>query len=495
MNLTTSYQLIAQYHATYNTYWVRYQWWAKYDVQSVVLNKTTVSIEQRITKSSTITYYNSSQTMKCSTGQGTVTKSFTIPTGSATSQTLSTNTLDLNHDADGSYAYTWTCNINNSYDDAGSHTISANISLPTIPRATVPALSLNSVNLDSATTQIITLNRASSSYTHNLYYTVGDTTTQIAPGVGTEYSWAIPASDILALMPTATTATVTVSADTFMGSTQIGTRQSASFTVTTNAIPTITDVSLTGTSFLRYKQYPITYTLTAGQGAKLASGSITSGSFTTQLGFNNLATITSTTNIAIGANTIVISVTDTRGRTASYTLNIADYVPYVLPTLVFKSSTRGNPTNNYSDIIANYSGVIYSDYAQYSLISLVVKSGSTQIGTGSGSLTASGNSYTSQARANGDGSTYYARNSKYTVVATLNVYDGDNNLVDTLTLTTEVNRAMPIVHFGPDFYGTDIPHFDFEGHLIIHGQDKKIIWIDDNGQLHEMTYAQFISLI
>lgn len=98
-----------------------------------------------------------------------------------------------------------------------SRTVSADVTLAAIPRASVPSCS-NTVKMKNNLT--IKTNRTSSSFTHTLKYTFGGTTETIATGVGESYLWTVP--DIAHLCNNKLSDTCTITCVTYNGSTNLG---------------------------------------------------------------------------------------------------------------------------------------------------------------------------------------------------------------------------------------------------------------------------------
>ena len=99
-------------------------------------------------------------------------------------------------------------------------TASITVTLPLIASASVPTVSASSVTmLDEVT---ITTNRKSSSLTHDLTWSFGGSTGEIATGVGASYKWTVP--DLVSKIPGKTSGTCTITCKTKSGSTVIGTK-------------------------------------------------------------------------------------------------------------------------------------------------------------------------------------------------------------------------------------------------------------------------------
>ena len=148
-----------------------------------------------------------------SNGGGKTTKLATVTSG------------NIAHNADGSKSVTISVTFELNATISGTYrdviTASSTVTLDTIPRATQPTLSASSANMGAAVT--VTMDRASSSFTHDLSYKVdGGSYVSIATGRGTSYSWTVP--DVASSIPKATSVKLTLRCITKNGSTTIGTK-------------------------------------------------------------------------------------------------------------------------------------------------------------------------------------------------------------------------------------------------------------------------------
>ena len=148
-----------------------------------------------------------------SNGGGKTTKLATVTSG------------NIAHNADGTKSVTISATFELNATISGTYrdtiTASATITLNTIPRATQPTLSASSANMGAAVT--VTMDRASSSFTHDLAYKVGSGSyVSVATGRGTSYSWTIP--DVASSIPNATSVKLTLRCITKSGSTTVGTK-------------------------------------------------------------------------------------------------------------------------------------------------------------------------------------------------------------------------------------------------------------------------------
>ena len=148
-----------------------------------------------------------------SNGGGKTTKLATVTSG------------NIAHNADGSKSVTISVTFELNATISGTYrdviTASSTVTLDTIPRATQPTLSASSANMGVAVT--VTMDRASSSFVHDLSYKVdGGSYVSVATGRGTSYSWTVP--DVASSIPKATSVKLTLRCITKNGSTTIGTK-------------------------------------------------------------------------------------------------------------------------------------------------------------------------------------------------------------------------------------------------------------------------------
>lgn len=250
--------------------------------------------------------------------------------GSKTTKMATVTSGNIAHNADGtkSVDIKATYYIRFSSETTGAYyekiEASATVTLDTIPRATTPKLSATSVNMGSSVT--ITLDRASSSFTHDLEYQfAGGSWEPIATGVGTSRSWTVP--DLASSIPNTSSGTLTLRCITKNGSTEVGTKtvsMTAKVPTTAAYQPTISAVTLTeATAGLaaRFKAFiqnksKVTATITSA-GAK--GSTIKTVSTTFQGKTFSGSSWTSDILTASGTLSMTTKVTDSRGRTASKT--------------------------------------------------------------------------------------------------------------------------------------------------------------------------------
>lgn len=268
----------------------------------------------------------------------------------AETETILDTTITVQHNVDG----TCTVAVRTWMDtriSAGEVTQNKTLTLDTIPRATVPTVSNNNVSMGS----LIRINtpRASSSFTHDLAYRFGSGEyVNIATGVGTYHDWTTP--DLSTQIPNNTEGTVTIRCITKSGSTAIGTKTvTMILRVPTSAayLPTITNVSVTeateglAAQFGAYIKGKSTLKVTiTASGAK---GSTIKTYHSTVAG-NAYSEKTFTTPVlsTAGTRSLLVTVGDSRGRTANATVSIPvlDYEPPAVTKMqVYRVNDTGAP--------------------------------------------------------------------------------------------------------------------------------------------------------
>jgi hypothetical protein len=214
--------------------------------QNIAANTTTVNWEMTVSRSSYYHTYNNngSSTLSLSLDGRNVHSSnptWEVWDGEVT---LARGSSTIAHNADGSKTLPLSCtfNPNNGYHE--SITVTANISLTTIPRAS--SVSVNTGTIGSPIT--INISRHSSSFKHTVRYVWGNKSGTIASNVDTSTTWMIPL-DFTNEIPNSTSGTGTIYVDTYVGSTKIGT-QSAILTASVpgSMKPTFSSVTLTDTN-------------------------------------------------------------------------------------------------------------------------------------------------------------------------------------------------------------------------------------------------------
>ena len=238
-------------------------------------------------------------------------------------RTFASAVLKIAHTPDGSKSFTVSGFSGWIYESGTTYASSQTFTLPTIPRAS--SVSCSTANIGSNAT--ITINRASTSFTHTLTYSFGSLSGTIATKTSsTNISWTIPTT-FYGQIPNSKSGTGTITCDTYSGSTLIGSK-STSFTATVSESdskptlnPTAVDsnsatTALTGNNSKFIKYYSNASVATGAQArnsATLKSQKITCGA-------KSITSASGTIN-AVESGSFTFSATDSRGYTTTQTLN------------------------------------------------------------------------------------------------------------------------------------------------------------------------------
>lgn len=338
--------------------------------QNVSKNQSTVTMTLYVHRDS----YGPSWNTKCDAyiqldGSKVMTYDDSFNIGTSWVKIGSTVSKTVTHNADG----TKTISLKGFFDSLGltskldDLTVSGNVTLKTIPRASSFTLSTSTVTAGS-TNMTVNIDRASSSFTHTVQWKLGSHTKSIT-GVGSSASYTIPESWLDAI-PNSTSGTGTVTVTTYNGSTKIGSA-SKSFTVkaASDVVPSFTGITFTRVDgkvptdwgiYVRTKSKVIVkITGTAGAyGSTIKSYSISGGGYS---GTGSSLT-TGYLNTA-GTVTFTAKITDSRGRTATKTasITVTDYTPPVLSSVAgFRCDAEGTEQDdgNYISLTAIFSGSV-----------------------------------------------------------------------------------------------------------------------------------------
>lgn len=233
----------------------------------------------------------------------------------------------------------------------GTLTGSGSAALSTIPRATTPTLSPASQNAGSAIT--INLPRASSSFTHKLTYKFGSASGTIATAAGASQNWTLPAS-LAAQIPNATSGIGAITCETYNGSTLIGTK-TVNFTATvpSSMIPSVGTVAVSEAvaglnaqfgAYVQHKsQLKISISASGVQGSSVTA-------YKTEVGGRVYSGNSFTTGIidSSGSLPVKITVTDSRGRTATKTQTV-NVLAYANPSIITFSAVRCNSSGTFDE--------------------------------------------------------------------------------------------------------------------------------------------------
>ena len=399
--------------------------------QNIAANTSTVNWEMTVSRSSYYHTYNKSgsSTLSLSLDERNVHSSNPIWEVWDGEVTLARGSSTISHNADGTKTLPISCTFNPNNGLHGTITVSASLSLTTIPRSS--SVSVSAGVIGSAVT--ININRQSSSFKHAVRYAWAGKSGTIATNVDTSATWTIPldfANDI----PNSASGTGTVFVDTYSGSTKTGT-QSTTFTasVPANVKPTFTGVSLSDLNGAAQNLIPKSDTFiqvisnikVAFNGAVGSYGSSITGYYAEIIG-KNQSTSSNGGSLGImnyhGTIKIRASVSDSRGRWSDTREVSVTVLEYFAPSLSFSIARTGSTSSTLTATrnakIASLT-VAGSQKNSMTLTFKVARLGTTnfQVDTGpaTGSWTSISNLVNSQANLAGN----YLANQSWVVIGTL----------------------------------------------------------------------------
>lgn len=335
-------------------------------------NKTVVDWSLVLSFSDSLTYgrynYDPNPYSVVINGSTVSSGNYTYDFRKSSSKTIASGSTTINHNSDGTKTISASCSARMLKPDYRYETISGSgsLRLSTIPRASTPTLSANSVVYGNAVT--IYTNRKSSTFTHRIRANWNGTTETIASDVATSFSWTVPLK-YLNRIPNARSTSGILYLDTYKGSTLIGTK---TVRLTTNAPsnigPNIGAVTLSeavaglAAQFGAYIQgkskIKVSGTATGQYSASIKSYQIkindeTSGSSTYTSGYLKYS----------GTRQVIFRATDSRGFTSSKTMSyvaLAYTPPRILAFNAFRSNASGmsDPQGTYA--LAQYRAGITS---------------------------------------------------------------------------------------------------------------------------------------
>ena len=322
------------------------------DSQSVANNTSSVTAKVQLVSTGASYTINSSAAKSGSlTINGTkYTFTFSAALSGNQTKTIFTKTVTVAHASDGAKtcAFSATAGINVTLSGTyyGNVTASGSGTFDTIARASTISSVTESVSINGTNACAVSISRKSSAFTHTVVWKLGSYS-KTTTGAGTSASYAVPLSWINA-MPAATTGTGTVTVTTYNGSTKIGSTVSKSFKVTVPAtvVPTISAVSLSeavsglNAQFGAYVQNKSKLAVSVTAAGVYSS---TIKSYKTTIDGANYTSKSFTSGVLknSGSRTITITVTDSRGRTASTTRTV-NVTAYAAPKITLFTAHRVN---------------------------------------------------------------------------------------------------------------------------------------------------------
>ena len=463
--------------------------------QSITDNISTVN--WRMTVSRTGAYYTHNHqgdsTLSLNLDGRNVHYSYPTWETSGEEYTLASGSSTISHNADGTKTLPISCTFNPNNGLHGTITVSASLSLTTIPRSS--SVSVSAGVIGSVVT--ININRQSSSFKHTVRYAWAGKSGTIATNVDTSATWTLPldfANDI----PNSASGTGTIFVDTYSGSTKTGT-QSTTFTasVPANVKPTFSGVTLSDLNGAAQNLIPNSDTFiqvisnikVAFNGASGSYGSSITGYYAEIIG-KKQSTSSNGGSLGImnyhGTIKIRASVSDSRGRWSDAREVSVTVLEYFAPALSFSIARTGSTSSTLTATRNAKIAPLAVSGSQKNTMTLtfkVVRLGTNnfQVDTGpaTGSWTSISNLVNSQANLAGN----YLANQSWVVIGVLE---------DKFTRTEfMVNVATESVVLSYDRSGVGINKIREQGALDVKGS----IYADNKPiQQHQLTKPSGIAL-
>lgn len=276
--------------------------------------------------------------------------SHTVSCGSGQTVGIADGYTTVSHNADGSKSISVSASFscdNTSYYAPRTGSCSGSLTLTTIPRAS--SISIDSPSIECGNTININGSSASKNFTHKIYATWNGKTSElvtIASGTTTpSFSYTIPTSWEKDL-PNSTSGIATFTLETFSGSNSVGSKSvNATIKVRSGVVPSIGTVSISDTNSIctGIGQYVQSQSRLKFSIATSGSQGSTVTSVSTKFEGQTYNSSSFTTGTVQGSGTLsyVITVTDSRGRTASKSGSVT-VSAYSSPSLTNVTAKRAN---------------------------------------------------------------------------------------------------------------------------------------------------------
>ena len=200
---------------------LRFGWWQ--DSQSIANNNSVVGWHLQLVTTGGSISSSASKSWNVTVNGSNYSGTCTIGVGTNSTKTLASGSTTIAHNADGtkSFSFSFSLQFDINYSGVGwigTKSGSGSGTLSTIPRTS----SVSSTNANIGENITISINRASSSFTHTLTYSFGNLSGTIASKTSsTSVSWTLPTS-FYAQIPNSRSGWGRIICDTYSGSTKIG---------------------------------------------------------------------------------------------------------------------------------------------------------------------------------------------------------------------------------------------------------------------------------
>ena len=266
------------------------------------------------------------------------------------------------HNADG--AATIRAHITGDRVVSGSIDTYVDLVLPTIPRASTATFDASEITLNGTNKFTITINRASSSFTHSITFARGNASYTLT-GVGASTTWQ---PSVSRWMPVCNQKknSITVTLTTYSGSTKIG--DSKTYTLYLNVDqtaykPVISSITLSDTntttaalensgSYIKGRsnlKAVVSFGVSNTSYVSLVGATITCGNDTRSIRLSGTSSTQTVTFTGISSSSFKVTVTDARGVTASTTRTLT-IIPYTNINITSASYTRVNDSGESTEV-------------------------------------------------------------------------------------------------------------------------------------------------
>ena len=288
--------------------------------------------------------------------------SHTVSCGSGQTVGIADGYTTVSHNADGSKSISVSASFscdNTSYYAPRTGSCSGSLTLTTIPRAS--SISIDSPSVECGNTININGSSASKNFTHKIYATWNGKKSElvtIASGTTTpSFSYTIPTSWEKDL-PNSTSGIATFTLETFSGSNSVGSKSvNATIKVRSGVVPSIGTVSISDTNSIctGIGQYVQSQSRLKFSIATSGSQGSTVTSVSTKFEGQTYNSSSFTTGTVQGSGTLsyVITVTDSRGRTASKNGSVT-VSAYSSPSLTNVTARRANSSYTVDEASGTY---------------------------------------------------------------------------------------------------------------------------------------------
>ncbi|MBO7309498.1 MAG: hypothetical protein J6V38_07705 [Kiritimatiellae bacterium] len=335
----------------------------KYIKARIVWSSTPNTLNNRSSVTATLYYGKSSSsssatygTIECALTINGSTKSFSQRVTLNPNDTwvaVGSHTVTVNHSTDGAKSIVISASGGIPGLTFSSTNCSATVILDKIPRATTPTFGASTQTIGSNV--VINLPAADSSFYHTLTYSWGNLSGTIGTNLKTSKTWGIPIT-FCEGVPNGTQGTLFVTAETFMSNgTSLGkVTKSTPCNVPASVVPSISEIALSDSG----GQVPSSWGVYVRGKSQLHVNVTAAGRYYSRIvGYSIKAlgvTVTSNdSDVGIiptaGTMNVEVTVTDSRGRTATSTksITVEDYTePTVESFSVERANSSGTATDN-----------------------------------------------------------------------------------------------------------------------------------------------------